>query len=165
MTRPSFWRRIARAAAPLGLVWLGLNGSDLASWLIGVPAILTASALVAWFPRHQTSDLRWTGLAGFALFFLGQSVLGGWDVARRVLERRPRIAPGYVNYETSLPAGPARRLYVAVISLLPGTLTTDVEGDRIVVHTLDLGAAPEAALEKLETRVARIFSSPRRSPA
>jgi multicomponent Na+:H+ antiporter subunit E len=165
MTRPSTWRRFIGAAAPLALVWLGLNGSDLASWLIGAPAVLGVSALVARLPRHQTSDLRWARLPGFAFFFLGQSVLGGWDVARRVLERRPRIAPGFVDYETSLPAGSARRFYVAVISLLPGTLSTDVEDDRIVVHTLDLGAAPQAALEELERQVARIFSDPRISPA
>jgi multicomponent Na+:H+ antiporter subunit E len=152
-------------AVPLGLVWLGLNGPDLASWLIGAPAILVASTLATQFPRHRPLGLRWARLAGFALFFFRQSVLGGWDVARRVLERRPRINPGYVDYETSLPAGPARHFYVGVISLLPGTLTTGVEGDRIVVHTIDAGANPEAALEELESQLAQIFSDTRRLPA
>jgi multicomponent Na+:H+ antiporter subunit E len=101
----------------------------------------------------------------FALFFLRQSVLGGWDVARRVLERRPRIDPGYVDYETSLPTGPARHFYIGVISLLPGTLTTDVQGDRIVVHTIDVEADTTAALAELEAQVARIFSDASRSPA
>jgi multicomponent Na+:H+ antiporter subunit E len=150
---------------PLGLVWLGLNGPDLASWLIGVPTILAASTLVMRYPRHRPLDLRWAGLAGFALFFFRQSVLGGWDVARRVLEPRPRIDPGYVDYETSLPPGPARHFYIGVISLLPGTLTTDVEGDRIVVHAIDVEADPEAALGELEVQVARIFPDTRRSPA
>ena len=165
MRSSSAWRRFARVAVPLALVWLGLNGPDLASWLIGAPAILAASALVMRFPRHRPLDLRWARLPGFALFFFRQSVLGGWDVARRVLERRPRIDPGYVVYETTLPTGPARRFYVGVISVLPGTLATDVEGDRIVVHTIDVKAKPEAALGELEAQVARIFADARRSPA
>jgi multicomponent Na+:H+ antiporter subunit E len=150
---------------PLALVWLGLNGPDLASWLIGAPAILAASTLVVRFPRHRPFDLRWAGLVGFAPFFFRQSVLGGWDVARRVVESRLRIDPGYVDYETILPEGPARHFFMGVINLLPGTLTTDVEGDRIVVHAIDVEADTESALRELEAQVARIFSDPRRSPA
>jgi multicomponent Na+:H+ antiporter subunit E len=165
MRRAPAWLRFTRVAVPLGLVWLGLNGSDLASWLVGAPALLVASLVVTRFPHHRPLALRWTRLPRFALFFVHQSVLGGWDVARRVLERHPRVKPGYVDYETSLPGGPARHFYIGVISLLPGTLTTDVEGDRIVVHTIDVDSDPRGAIGELEAQVSRIFSDSRSLPS
>jgi len=159
------WRRLARVAVPLGVVWLGLNGRDLASWLIGVPAVLAASVLVGAIPGGRPLALRWGGLFRFALYFVTQSVSGGWDVARRVVRRRMRIDPGYIVHDTSLPPGAARQFFVGVISLLPGTLTADVEGDRIIVHTIDVDAGPETALRELESQVARIFAGTRRDTA
>jgi multicomponent Na+:H+ antiporter subunit E len=153
----AFRRRFARAALLLGLVWLGLNGTDLASWLIGVPALLSAAALATRFPPGRPLGLRWSGLLPFGLFFFRKSVLGGWDVALRVLGYRLRVAPGFVEFETALPPGPARHLFLNVISLLPGTVTADVQGDRIVIHALDVSVDSQAGLRELELRVAGLF--------
>jgi multicomponent Na+:H+ antiporter subunit E len=155
---PAFWRRFARAALWLAVVWFGLNGADLRSWLIGLPAVVGAAVLVARSPRGRPLNLRWAGLPPFGLFFVRKSVIGGWDVARRVLGFRLRIAPGTVFFETSLPPGPARVLFLNVISLLPGTLTAAVDGDAVTVHTLDVHADLEPELRELERRVAGLFA-------
>jgi multicomponent Na+:H+ antiporter subunit E len=100
---------------------------------------------------------RWAALPGFFLFFLRSSMAGGLDVARRVLDPRLPVSPGFVVYRTKLPHGPGRVLFVNVISLLPGTVSAGLEGERLTVHALDAESAVDTALRDLEERVGQLF--------
>ncbi|MEE4271033.1 MAG: Na+/H+ antiporter subunit E [Thermoanaerobaculales bacterium] len=144
----------------LALIWFGFNGSDTASWIVGVPSVLIAAWAATRYPGRRSLRFRLTGFVGYSVYFLRQSLLGGWDVARRVLTRDMPIEPGHVSYTTALPAGPARDLLLSTISLLPGTLSAGLDGDRIDVHALDATSDVEADLGRLERRVAGVFSTP-----
>ena len=160
-SRKSRWSRPARflrSAAALAVIWLGLCGPSLESWYVGAPAVLAAAWTATRFPASRPLGLRWSGLIPFAFHFLRESVVGGWDVARRVLAPEMRIAPGHVAYRTSLPVGPARHLMLSTISLLPGTLSAGIEGDCIDVHAIDISDNPDADLRRLEQRVAGLFT-------
>jgi multicomponent Na+:H+ antiporter subunit E len=157
-TMPHSWRGFAHNAVLLAAVWLGLNGRDHASWLIGLPAVLAAAAMATRLQLTPRTQLRWQGLIAFFVYFLRQSVLGGWDVARRVLAPRLDICPGHVAYNSALPTGPARYLFLSVISLLPGTLSADDDGENVKVHVLDESSDWRAELGELELRVAGVFS-------
>lgn len=52
-----------------------------------------------------------------------------------------------MRYRFHLPPGPARTLFVAIISLLPGTLSADMEEDFVRIHTV--GADSTATRERL----------------
>jgi multicomponent Na+:H+ antiporter subunit E len=147
-----------RAALGLGLVWAGLNGADVKSWLIGGPTVLTAAVLFSRMHWPRRPVLRWAGVLPFAVFFVRQSVLGGWDVARRVMGPRLAIDPGFVDYRTSLPDGAERHLFLSVISLLPGTLTAQFEGDAVRVHAIDAASDIQPELAALERRIAGLFA-------
>jgi multicomponent Na+:H+ antiporter subunit E len=147
------------AAFLCSVVWLGLNGTDLESWIVGVPSIALAAGVASRFPPARSFRFRWAGLFPFALFFIRQSVLGGWDVARRVLVRRLDIAPGFVTFETTLPPGPARHILLSSISLLPGTLSAGIAGNQIDVHAIDITAEPLPDLRRLEQRIAGLVRS------
>jgi multicomponent Na+:H+ antiporter subunit E len=138
-------------------VWLGLNGTDLESWIVGGPVVLAAAALGVALRGGRRPRLRWVGLLPFAVFFLLESVRGGWDVARRVFHPRLPVAPGFVRIESSLPEGAPRVLFVNVVSLLPGTVGAGLVDDRVVVHAIDVNARVESALRDVERRVAALF--------
>jgi len=150
--------RFLGSAAGLAVIWLGLCGPSLESWYVGAPAVLVAAWTATRFPASLPHGLRWSGLLPFAFHFLRESVVGGWDVARRVLAPEMRIAPGHVTYRTSLPPGPARHLMLSTTSLLPGTLSAGIEGDCIDVHAIDINDDPMADLRRLEQRVAGLFT-------
>jgi multicomponent Na+:H+ antiporter subunit E len=158
-TAPARRASFVRAALGLGVVWAGLNGTDMGSWLVGLPTVLTGALLVSRMHRRRQPALRWAGVAPFAVYFLRQSVLGGWDVARRVMGPRLTIDPGFVAYRTSLPEGAERHLFLSVISLLPGTLTARFEGDTAHVHAIDVESDLQTELALLEQRVAGMFAS------
>jgi multicomponent Na+:H+ antiporter subunit E len=155
---PARWERFLGPGAIAFAVWLGLNGGDLGSWLIGGPAVLAAALLGGALRSDPGPRLRWRGLLPFAVFFLRESLRGGWDVARRVLHPRLPVAPGFIHFATALPEGPVRYFFVNVVSLLPGTVSAGFEGDRIVIHALDVDSGIETALRSLERRVAKLFA-------
>jgi multicomponent Na+:H+ antiporter subunit E len=151
------WRRLLWPGAIAALVWLGLNGDDLGSWLIGAPVVVAAAALGGVLRTDRRPRLRWRALLPFAAFFLRESLRGGWDVAWRVLHPRLPISPGFIRFGTALPEGPIRNLFVNVVSLLPGTVASGFDGDEVIVHALDVNPGVETALRGVERRVAKLF--------
>ncbi len=139
------------------LLWLVLAGTQPVSWVIGVPFILLASLAAARLSRRVGSDPRPLGMLTFVPFFLWESVLGGIDVARRVLTPRLPIAPAILTYRTRLTDPAAQVAFMDSISLLPGTLSADCRDDLFQVHALDGHADVVDGLTRLERRVAVLF--------
>lgn len=141
-------------AALWGLLTAGATGS----WIIGAPVIL----LAAWFARppdqREGVTLSVRGVAAFLPFFVWESVRGGVDVARRVLAPSPCLATGFQDYRMSLSDPRAQLLFVNTVSLLPGTLATDLYGDMVRVHALDVNTDIRTDLGRLEAAVARMYS-------
>lgn len=97
----------------------------------------------------------------FLGFFLVASVRGGIDITRRLLSRSLVIAPGFLTYRTALRNPNARIFFLDLISLLPGTLSTDFAApDRLIIHALDIHGDNYRELARLEYQVARLFCEP-----
>lgn len=151
----------ARGLAPrillLAPLWWALVGDDRGSWWFGAPAILAAALVgVALSPGggHRPTLV---GTLRFVPFFLRQSLVGGADVALRALRPSLPLAPDFLEYPLRLPQGPPSDVMAATVSLLPGTLTADVEEGRLRVHTLTEGGSVTGDLQDLEARVAGLF--------
>ncbi len=144
-------------AIGFALIWLILVGPDTASWIIGGPFVIAATlaSLTLSKPRDRTLSLP--RLAGFAPYFLSESLRGGLDVAARVMLPRMRVQPGYHLYRVRLQSPLARLVFIDTISLLPGTLSADLRGDLATVHALDVGTDVVDDLTALERRVAALF--------
>lgn len=143
----------AQLGVSLILLWLALTaGSGLAFGALAVLIATLASAALAPLDPLRVSI---TGLAGFAGFFLARSVVGGIDVARRAFHPGRPLAVTDSGYATTLPPGRARTLFVATISLLPGTLARDLDGDVVRVHSI--AGDPRDDLRRLERRIAHLF--------
>ncbi|HXA21704.1 MAG TPA: Na+/H+ antiporter subunit E [Acetobacteraceae bacterium] len=137
----------------LWLVLAGFNPGDL-------PAAAVAVAAATWTSLRLLppggSRLSLPGIARLALRFPGQSLTAGIDVARRALDSRLPLRPGFVTVSPQLPPGTQRDAFCAYASLLPGTLPIDTNDDgTLLVHCLDVGqpvAAQMAADEALFAR-------------
>jgi multicomponent Na+:H+ antiporter subunit E len=144
-----------RRALVFLVLWLVLAGAGPADLPAGiVAAALATRASVRLLPPGQWG-LRPIALARLALRFLYQSIVAGIDVARRAIDPRLPLHPGFVTYPVRLPPGAARNVFVTLTSLLPGTVPAGVEGEHLVYHCLDVDqpivaqlAAEEAALSQ-----------------
>jgi len=140
------------------LIWLVLTGFDAASWTFGGPMVLLSTGLSLLLAPSPLPLLSPAGACRFIPFFLRQSTLGGIDVLRRALSPRQLVNPGLVSYSTFLPPGGSRIFFVNTISLLPGTLSADLQEDKILVHTIDKDLPIWANMQNLEWRIAALFS-------
>jgi multicomponent Na+:H+ antiporter subunit E len=141
-----------RAAGFLCL-WLVLAGANLGD----LPAAAGAVAAATWTSLRllEPSASRRSPLAivQLALLFLYNSIIAGADVARRAIDPRLPLRPGFVAYPTRLARGVRRNVFTTLTSLLPGTVPTGEDNEQLFYHCLDVGqpvvaelAAEEAAL-------------------
>jgi multicomponent Na+:H+ antiporter subunit E len=128
-------------------------GADLADLVIGVLVAAIATGASLYLLPLGTRRLRPVALARLALRFLCQSVIAGADVARRALDPRLPLRPGFVAFPVQVPAGAARNTFTTLTSLLPGTVPVGEDRGCVVYHCLDVDqpvlsqlAAEEAAL-------------------
>ena len=137
MSSPAAALTRATAFLVLWLILAGFNPADL-------PAAVVAVAGATWTSLRLLppggSPLSPLGIASLALRFPRQSLMAGIDVARRALDPRLPLRPGFVTVSPRLSPGTPRDAFCAFASLLPGTLPTDTNEDgTLLVHCLDIG--------------------------
>jgi multicomponent Na+:H+ antiporter subunit E len=142
------------------VVLIGTGASDLAFGLCAAVAAAWVSLRV--LPAGSLR-LRPRALVTLVPHFLWQSVVAGWDVARRVFDPRLPIKPGLLRYPVGFAPGAARNAYAGMTSLLPGTVPCGEEDGAIVYHCLDTDQPLAAQLAAEERRLARVLVAPDRS--
>jgi multicomponent Na+:H+ antiporter subunit E len=154
--------------AVFGLVWLALSGADPANIPYGVIAVAATTALsMALLPPAQPTIRRWParlwGTLVLVAWFLQQSIIGGFDVARRAVWPKVDIEPAVVDVHVTLPQGPAQQLSLLLMNLLPGSMVQHVKyvEDKPVaeIHTLSLDLEPKKQWAALQHRVQQAFQT------
>jgi multicomponent Na+:H+ antiporter subunit E len=150
----SWWSAAYRAAWFLCL-WLVLAGAALDD----IPAAAIAVAAATWTSLRLlepgTSRRSPRAISRLALLFLYHSIVAGADVARRALDPRLPLRPGFVAYPTRLPRGLRRNVFATLTSLLPGTVPAGEEDAQLLYHCLDVEQPIVAELAEEEAALVR----------
>ncbi len=93
----------------------------------------------------------------YLVWLVGRIVPAGVQVAYHVLHPRLPIDPGVLRFRTTLHSPVARTMLANSITLVPGTMTIEVDGDEFAVHAFIPSAADDLASAKLQNRIADIF--------
>jgi len=120
----AFWFALSQQTAPFFLALGGLSVL-LTLWLVGRLRILDRDAS----PYHRIAQLLF-----YLLWLIGQIVRANLSVIARVLGGR--IDPAIVRIRTNARTDLGRALFANAITLTPGTVTVDINGERVVVHAL-----------------------------
>jgi multicomponent Na+:H+ antiporter subunit E len=144
---------LARSASLFGL-WVVLIGVYPADVLVGIPVAAAAAWSSLRLLPPQPEVVRLLALPRLALRFVWQSLVAGFDVARRALDPRLPLRTGFTRCAVGFPPGPLRGAFVALTCLLPGTVAVVDDGDTLLYHCLDLDQ-PVAAQLAAEEAVVR----------
>lgn len=153
------FRRGALHVAFSAFLWWLLTEGNLSSWEVGVPVIVAATIVSQTLFPSPRWRWRFSSFVRFIPFFLWQSLRGGVDVARRTFHPALPLDPLFFDYHLRLPEGPAQVFLADLVSLLPGTLSANLQQGCLTVHALDgdpLVLTQE--LQSLENRTAELYS-------
>jgi len=125
--------------------------------LVGlVVSLLVATLLSHIYPDHPHKALdprRWFWVLLYVPYFLFYCVRANLDVAYRVLHPDVPIRPGIVHVKTGLTSDMAKTFLANSITLTPGTLTVDIQGQDLYVHWIHVeGRGVEAHTAAIVTR-------------
>jgi multicomponent Na+:H+ antiporter subunit E len=125
------------------LLWILLTGS-LATEELGA-GLLVASVVSAVSGPHlaifnglKLHPLALLSLMNYLVYFFFALIRANLDMARRILSPSLPINPGVVEVETALASPLGRMLLANSITLTPGTLTVDLNQDRLLVHWINV---------------------------
>jgi multicomponent Na+:H+ antiporter subunit E len=145
-------------------VWLLWSGhTDVLLVTLGA---LSTVAVIAIAVRMRIVDAEGTPLGlplramRFLPWLLWQIVKANVDVARRILTPRLPIRPTVIRIKTGQRRDLGRVIYANSITLTPGTVSIDLQGDEILVHALTREAADDLRSGEMDRKVCE-FEGPR----
>lgn len=88
--------------------------------------------------------------------FLFELIKSNVNIALRVINPSLPIHPGFVKVKTALTGDFQKLLLANSITLTPGTLSVDIDGEYLYIHTVDVTTA-DAKASKIGAKFERII--------
>ena len=150
----------------LALLWFGLSG-ETSPFFLGLSAIaivltLLLSARLKVIDRNASPYHRAPHLLLYTCWLVVEIVKANVAVIVRVLGPRHAIDPAVVRLRTQARTDLGKALFANSITLTPGTVTVDVDGDKVLVHALVRENASVASFEPMDRIASRAADSPKR---
>lgn len=92
----------------------------------------------------------------YIAWLLWQVVLSNIDVARRIWDPALPIQPCWEKLDTKVSTPVEKMLYANSITLTPGTLTTDVNEDHFMIHSLTPEGVEDLRKGEMQRRILNI---------
>jgi len=149
----------------LAAAWLLWSGYFHHALLLGLGAV--SILLVLWIVRrmglidHEGVPVELLPrLFLYAPWLIWEIVKANVDVARRILDPRLPVAPRLIKVKAGQRLDLGRVVYANSITLTPGTVSLDVDGDEITVHALTREAAQGVETGEMDRKVSWLEGSP-----
>jgi multicomponent Na+:H+ antiporter subunit E len=144
------------------LLWIMLSGSldpaEIVTGLIVATVVTLASRPhLSLFTGLRLSPSAILPFLTYLGIFLVALIRANLDMARRILSPSLPLRPGVVEVKTELKSSLGRLILANSITLTPGTLTVDLQGDSILVHWVDIppGSDIESATRDVTSKFER----------
>ncbi len=154
------WRSLITPGVLFGF-WFALSGK-VDALMVGTG--LVVAVLVSWASKPLISPTATTlrlgrgtlKLLAYLPWLIKEIIVSGVDVMKRVLHPQMPIKPQIVEIEVDLETDVAKVLLANSITLTPGTVTVDIEGNKFIVHALTDKALESLLSGEMHARVKRI---------
>lgn len=176
-TGPSHRRLVALQFAALLVFWLLLSwrtdpvflvmGVVFAAVVTAVTRNLTVTILHADRPSPplRRAPVLVVRYVIYAMWLISRIVVSSVQLAWMVLHPKMPIDPVEMTFTTQLRSPLARTFLTNSITLVPGTMTVDIDGDKITVHALKRSCCDDLVSGALQSRIAGLFDDEPQAPA
>lgn len=161
------WQHIVLLFIFLFIFWVFLAGFSRAEIIAG---LIISAVLTLIFSRYSRlfNDINFTPRAllstvAYLAVFLQALIKSNLDVAWRVIRPDLPINPGIVKVRTRLKSPLGRIILANSITLTPGTLTVETQGEYFYIHWIDITTddiekATETIISRFEKYLEVIFA-------
>lgn len=108
---------------------------------------------------NDIKELRFIYAVWYVIWLFGQIVLAGFHVVSVIIRPKMPIHTTLVTFRADLPSAHARMILGNSITLTPGTLTIDIEGDKFTVHALDDKSHEGITSDIMPRKVLKLFEN------
>jgi multicomponent Na+:H+ antiporter subunit E len=116
-------------------------------------------------PAAEHPRVHLVQMLGYFGWLFGRMVASALQVAWIVLNPRLSPRPGIVRFRSELASPAARTVLANSITLVPGTMTLEVEDGVFTVHAFTPESADDLASARMQNRIAAVFrDAPQRPP-
>lgn len=106
------------------------------------------------------ATIRPLRLVAYVAWLLREIVVANIDIAKIVLKRDMPIDPALISFDSALRTDLARVMLGNSITLTPGTLTVEIDGNRFLVHGISADGATGPAIDEMQRKIAALFGDP-----
>lgn len=144
-------------AVVLSGVWWILSGYTLVLTL----ALGAGSILLVLFLCHRMDTIDQEthpihlapGCVTYFPWLIWEIVLANWDVAKAIVKNDSSVRPRLMRIKASQVSEVGRVTYANSITLTPGTVTLDIEGADLLIHSLTEGSKQGLETGEMDRRV------------
>jgi len=145
----------------LGIFWI-VNSGHFGFLLLSFGVI--SIALVIWInsrmsrfsEEYQPPVIMSPRLPFYILWLIKEIVISNIQVVRCIYQRKPDIEPTVFKVHASQKTDLYKTLYANSITMTPGTITIEVEGDEFTIHALTRSSREGVESGEMDQRVKRM---------
>ena len=150
----------------LAAFWFALSGETSPLYLfLGAVSVLLTLLLVARLKvidRDASPYHRIPQMLVYGGWLIVEIVKSNIIVIRKIFGPSHAIDPVVVNVETTATTNLGKAMFANSITLTPGTVTVDIDGDQLVVHALVREMSPVSSFVDMDRKVAAAADGKRR---
>ena len=144
----------------LFVLWLVLTANfEIANIFIGLGVSFSTSLLyINLFKDKEFESISPLWFGAYSLVLLKNLIIANIDITKRTLRKDMRLSPAIVAVKTELKSDWKKLLLANSITLTPGTLTLDIKGDTLYIHTIEFrdGDSKESIIKEFEDVITKI---------
>lgn len=104
-------------------------------------------------------ELRFLYMPWYFIWLIWQIIVSGIEVAKILLSPSLPIKTSMVRFKVNYPNPHAKMILGNSITLTPGTLTVDINGDEFIVHAISPASFEGIASDKMPKQVLKLFTN------
>ncbi len=144
----------------LFVLWLVLSASlGIQNIIVGIMVSYAIALLYTkMFPDDDVDNFSIYGLLAYFYVLMKNLVISNLQINKRLLSKELNISEAIVAVETDLESDWKKLLLANSITLTPGTLTLDIKGNTLFIHTLqyEVGMDKKEIIKEFEDAIRKI---------
>ena len=151
MSKKEFFTRFFKLLIIYSLLWAVLSGAKID--LFALIFILILAITTPFIFSLQRSKFHYFYIFTFFFFFLKYSIIGGLGVAKLAIKKNLSLTPTLYKLPLKTTNDFTSVMLANIYSLMPGTLSMDIQNHTLTLHILDDSLFDELLIDEIQNKV------------